>query len=448
MCCVSVLFVIREIISILFNLAGNSPYNKIIDFQANDKDVSNRKPKVSLLLVRIKKRDQTLQNMIKKVVYTILIIFCASTIFGQNIARVKNVKFQSKALNQEREILIYTSTDYDWRVNEYFNVIYVLDCHSREFFDYTSSIISFLTDNTKSFIVIGITSPYNEKLDYARNNDLLPVLETEKSIDRYGKYSGNADNFFDFVSTEIVPFVDSNYRTLNNRILIGHSLSASFVLYSFTQKPDLFNNYIAISPNLAYDDHKLANTLVNFDYSKINRPTFLYLSNANEGIDYWQEWKPAREKVYSFFNQTLKNKNLKIQIEEFPVNNHWNTFPPSLNKSLESYFKEIYDLQENELSQNEYEVIIKVKVLNKKETIYITGNQDNLGNWNPGKIKMEKTSDLEREIKLKLKSPAQIKFTRGNWDTEAEVIGTYGNITIRPEKKSNFGFEIENYFDN
>ena len=385
--------------------------------------------------------------MMKNIIFTILILFWTSIIFGQNIARVENVKVQSKTLNQEREILIYTPVDYDWRVNEYFNVIYVFDSQNREFFDYTSSIISFLTNNAKSFIVVGITSPYNEKLDYARNSDLLPVLQTDESIKRYGKHSGNADNFYDFVTTEILPYVDSTYRTLNNRILIGHSLSASFVLYSFLQNPDLFNNYIAISPNLTYDNDKLANMLVNFDYSKVDRLTYLYLSNANEGIDYWKKWKPARDKVYSFFNQTLENKKLKVQIEEFPTNTHWNTFPPSLNKSFDFYFKNIYDSQKNELSQKEYDVTINVKVLNKEETVYITGNQYNLGNWNPQKVKMEKTSDFEREIKLKLKSPAEFKFTRGSWDTEAEIIGTMDNITIKPEKQSYFEFKIENYYD-
>jgi len=386
--------------------------------------------------------------MIKNIIATILITFWTCITFGQNIASVENVKIQSKSLNQEREILIYTPVDYDLRVNEYFNVIYVFDSQSREFFDYTSSIISFLTDNSKSFIVVGITSPYNEKLDYSRNNDLLPILETKKSIDWYGKYSGNADNFFDFVSTEIIPYIDTHYRTLNNKIAIGHSLSASFILDSFIKNPNLFNDYLAISPNLAYDNEKLANKIVNFDYSKINKPIYLYLSNANEGITYWQEWKPARDKVYSFFNQVLKNDNLNVQINEFPENNHWNTFPPSLNKALDFYFNKIYDLQEKELSEEAYNVTIKVKVLNKEDTIYITGNQNNLGNWNPEKVKMERSSDLEREIKLKLKSPAQFKFTRGNWESEAEVIGAYTNITILPEKKSEFEFEIENYFDN
>lgn len=386
--------------------------------------------------------------MIKNIVLITLITFYSSLIFGQNIARVENVKIESKHLNQEREILIYTPVDYDWRENESFNVIYVFDSQSREFFDYTSSMISFLTDNTKSYIVVGITSPYNEKLDYTRNNDLLPVLETKGSKDRYGKYSGNADNFFAFVSDEIIPFIDSNYRTLNNRTAVGHSLSASFVLSSFIKNPNLFNSYIAISPNLAYDKDKLANELINFDYAKIKKTTYLYLSNANEGINYWKEWKPAREKVYSFYRQELKNNNLKVKINEFPECNHWSTFPPSLNKGLDFYFKEILNLQEKELSKEEYKVIIKVKVPKKEDTIYITGNQDNLGNWNPEKIKMEKVSDVERQITLKLKSPAQFKFTRGNWKSEAEVTGTHGSITIRPEKQTEVEYKIENYFDN
>ena len=179
----------------------------------------------------------------------LFIVFFVQT-FAQSIARVENVKIHSKALNQEREILIYTPVDYDWRTNEYFNVIYVFDSQNREFFDYTSSIISFLTDGNKSFIVVGITSPFDEKLDYSRNNDLLPILETEESKKKYGKYSGNADNFVNFVETELISYVNSKYRISNQNIAVGHSLSASFILYSLLQKPNLFQNYIAISPIL------------------------------------------------------------------------------------------------------------------------------------------------------------------------------------------------------
>lgn len=383
----------------------------------------------------------------KNFICIIFICIWTNISFGQNIARVENVKIHSKYLNQEREIIVYTPIDYDYRKNEYFNVIYVFDSQNREFFDYTTSIISFLTDNTTSFIVVGITSPYNEDLEYARNNDLLPVLKTKASIKRYGEYSGNADNFLKYVSSEVTPYIDSNYRTLNNKIAIGHSLSASFILYSFIKNNNLFNSYIAISPNLAYENNMLANELINYDYTEINKLTALYLSNANEGVDYWVEWKKPREKVYSFFKKTTNNQNLKVQIHKFPDNNHWNTFPPSLSKAFEFYFKNIADLQEKELSKNAYNVTIKVKVPNKKDTIYITGNQENLGDWNPKKIKLKKISEFEREITLKLKSPAQFKFTRGNWDTEAETEGTYGNITIKPQETFEYNFIIENYID-
>lgn len=376
----------------------------------------------------------------------LLIVFYNQT-FAQPIARVENVKIQSKVLNQEREILIYTPVDYDLRTNEYFNVIYVFDSQNREFFDYTNSIISFLTDGNKSFIVVGITSPYNDKLDYSRNNDLLPVLETENSKNRYGKYSGNADNFLSYIESEVIPYVNSKYRTLNQNNAVGHSLGASFILYSLLEKPNLFQNYIAISPNLAYDEDKLSKELTNFDYTKIKNPTFIYLSNANEGIEYWKEWKPAREKVYSFFKDSLKDKNIIVEIDEFPNNNHWNTFPPSLNNALEFYFKNIQKKQESELSEEKYEVTIRVKVPNKEDTIYITGNQASLGDWNPEKIKMKKISELEREISLKLQSPAQFKFTKGNWESELQIVGTYNNVIIKPELKKEFIFEIEKKMD-
>ena len=379
------------------------------------------------------------------IIFLLIVLF--NQAFAQPIARVENVKIQSKVLNQEREILIYTPVDYDWRTNEYFNVIYVFDSQNREFFDYTNSIISFLSDGNKFFIVVGITSPYNEKLDYSRNNDLLPVLETEDSKNRYGKYSGNAYNFLSYVESEVIPYVNSKYRTLNQNIAVGHSLGASFILYSLLKKPNLFQNYIAISPNLAYDEDKLSKELTNFDYTKIKNPTFIYLSNADEGIEYWKEWKSAREKVYSFFKDSIKVKSITVEIDEFQNNNHWNTFPPSLNNALEFYFKKIQEKQESELSEEKYEVTIRVKVPEKEDIIYITGNQSNLGDWNPNKIEMKKISESEREIVLKIQSPAQFKFTKGSWDTELRVFSTYKNVIIKPELKKEYEFEIEKIFD-
>ena len=142
-----------------------------------------------------------------KICIIILLSGLLSETFAQSIARVENVKIQSKSLNQEREILIYTPNDYDLRVYEYFNVIYVFDAQARELFDYTSSTISFLTDARKSFIIVGITSPNNENIDYSRLNDFLPP-ESEAFKNRVANFYGNADNFLKYVETEVVRYIN------------------------------------------------------------------------------------------------------------------------------------------------------------------------------------------------------------------------------------------------
>ena len=69
---------------------------------------------------------------------------------------------------------------------------------------------------------------------------------------------------------------------------------------------------------------------------------------------------------------------------------------------------------------------IKVIVPTKTDEVYITGNQEALGNWNPKKIKMEKISDYERSITVELTYPAEFKFTQGDWNSEG-IIKTLRN---------------------
>ncbi len=52
------------------------------------------------------------------------------------------------------------------------------------------------------------------------------------------------------------------------------------------------------------------------------------------------------------------------------------------------------------------------------DAVYITGNQEALGNWQPDKIKLQQVADTEWEIALALTFPAEFKFTRGSWSSE------------------------------
>jgi len=64
---------------------------------------------------------------------------------------------------------------------------------------------------------------------------------------------------------------------------------------------------------------------------------------------------------------------------------------------------------------------IRVSVPNNTDEVFIVGNQKSLGDWLPDKIKLNKISEYEREISLNLTFPAEFKFTRGNWGSEAII---------------------------
>ena len=148
---------------------------------------------------------------------------------AQEIARVGSIEIQSQVLGQRREILTYTPYFYDETELTEFDVIYVFDAQHRESFDLVHASIPFLTDS-RHFIVVGITSPAMEELGYYRNNDMLPAPRSVAMEDYLVAENPNADNFLRFVRAEVMPAIDSMFRTTGRRIAVGHSLSASLVL--------------------------------------------------------------------------------------------------------------------------------------------------------------------------------------------------------------------------
>ncbi len=85
---------------------------------------------------------------------------------------------------------------------------------------------------------------------------------------------------------------------------------------------------------------------------------------------------------------------------------------------------------------------IIVSVPEKTDEVFIVGNQESLGNWEPNKVKMTKISDYEREITLNLTFPAEFKFTRGSWETEGYINNFFEdkpNIVLESNQPVNYG---------
>lgn len=95
------------------------------------------------------------------------------------------------------------------------------------------------------FITVGIGYA-GENLDYdtLRRWELPPAPLADD-----GGASGHAAEFLRTLETEIIPFVEREYRIdSSHRVLAGASLGGLFTLYTMYTKPELFQAYIAATP--------------------------------------------------------------------------------------------------------------------------------------------------------------------------------------------------------
>jgi predicted alpha/beta superfamily hydrolase len=128
----------------------------------------------------------------------------------------------SSVLNERREIFIFKSKYLAKTDSTY--VIYLTDGEFSKF--RCSQFFDHNPDTSRTVIIIGIPNT-------DRRRDLLYVNE--------------ADKFLKFIEVELIPEVEKNLKVCN-RILYGHSIAGSFVMYSMLSTPGIFDFYIASSP--------------------------------------------------------------------------------------------------------------------------------------------------------------------------------------------------------
>ena len=82
-------------------------------------------------------------------------------------------------------------------------------------------------------IIVGITwGDVNPNPDSLRARDYTPTREPRSP------QSGGAGKYLSFIKSELIPFVEENYKTdRNDRILMGCSLGGLFTLYALFAEP-------------------------------------------------------------------------------------------------------------------------------------------------------------------------------------------------------------------
>jgi uncharacterized protein len=215
----------------------------------------------------------------------------------------------SNTLNEDREYKVYLPNTYKWAQGKRYPVIYVLDGDSHFF--HTAASVDFLSEQNEipEMIVVAVSSTVRVR----------DFTQTDWSSHWVG--GGGADKFRVFLSKELIPEIDRTYRTQDFRVLSGHSAGGQFVLYCLTSDPTLFQAYVALSPNLDWDDELPLRSLEAYFASHVNSvqtKTFVYVGR---GDDY------AGGRALADFNKLViilgkAPQGVRWQVRSFPDETH------------------------------------------------------------------------------------------------------------------------------
>ena len=219
----------------------------------------------------------------------------------------------SQLFSEKRRYMVSIPERYHTNQNNYPS-LYIIDADFQ--FQHVSAIVKNLTRMGKipPMLVIGIATQGDD--DYLKSTT-WPDPEDDAF--------GGADKFQTYLKQELLPLIDSQYRTSEKKALSGYSLGGLFTLYSMMQKETPFNAFIAMSPSAWFDGNSLPSKIeVMLKKNKLTSPVFISLANE-EGM--------GVDKVIETFKKSAGELNW--QYKHYPNENHFTTALPALYDALQ-----------------------------------------------------------------------------------------------------------------
>lgn len=132
-------------------------------------------------------------------------------------------------------------------------VVYLLDGSVDEDFAHVAGVASLANsqgaNRFQECVVVGIAN-----VDRTRDFTFPTTVEKDRKV---LPNMGGSAKFIQFLEEELQPFVQQNYSNSGVTTLIGRSLGGLLATEVLLTKPDLFTNYIILSPSLWWDDQSL-----------------------------------------------------------------------------------------------------------------------------------------------------------------------------------------------
>jgi len=144
-------------------------------------------------------------------------------------------QLHSDVLDEDRLLVVCLPRDYEESSMSYPALFVLYGDQIRGYFAEAVHVVDRLSEegSIPKMIVVGVAK-------VERYRDLSPV-------GRRGRPSG-IEPFSRFVAEELIPYVESEYRTKNYRVLMGPQAGAAFGLYVLAKRQSLFHAFIIENP--------------------------------------------------------------------------------------------------------------------------------------------------------------------------------------------------------
>ena len=237
---------------------------------------------------------------------------------------------KSSHTGRDYDLYIKVPGEYGTSKDKKYPVLYVLD--GQWDFKLLDSVYGglFYDKFVPAMIIVAVTySGANADYDGLRAMDYTPTATSQV------KGSGGGPKFLSFLKSELIPFIETNYRSdPSQRVLLGSSYGGLFTLYAMFADPGLFGGYISASPAVPYNDRFSFKQEAEYFGKRKDLPVKLYLAVG--------EREPLAQPVKEFI-QLLSGRNykgLKMQTAVIAGERHASNKPELYNRGLRYMFEQ------------------------------------------------------------------------------------------------------------
>lgn len=186
------------------------------------------------------------------------------------------------------------------------------------------------------------------------------------------------DEFYNFISNDLLNYVQNKYRISPFKIIAGHDITAGFENFYLYQENSKFNAFISLSPELSLD----MVTEIPEGLTTFKGNVFYYLSSSDGDV------KKLKEKISALDTniKAVANPNLNYKYDDFINASHYSLVLYSIPSALNQIFASYLPITSSEFDE-------KIMKLDSGYVAYLTNKYDNLEN--ALKIKMNiRVNDL------------------------------------------------------